>query len=260
MANTSADHPEAEAPAWARLRRALLAEAAAWPDPARRFHSEAEIAARHGVSRVTVRRALAALAEAGVLTRVRGSGSFVRPAPLAEHITPTMQVDQGWRELGRAPETRVLACRPIRADAAAARALGLARGARLLFIKRLRLAGGVPLAIDERLIPAEVAARCGLDVGSAAGSIIGLLWKAGPLDTGRWSIAARPPVPAEAMLLAIGPAQPVLVRRMEYLGAAGRVVLTGQSVHRGDLMRYTLSLPLRRASTEEPMRAEVAEG
>jgi DNA-binding GntR family transcriptional regulator len=255
---------DAEAPAWVRLRRRLMAEAASWPDPARRFHSEAEIAARHGLSRVTVRRALAALEAEGLLRRVRGSGSFVRAAPLAEHLTPTMEVDKGWRAKGRVPVARLLACRTLRADAASAALFGVSRGTRLLFVKRLRALDDIAVAIDERLIPASVATACGLDATAAAGSIIGRLWKAGPLDTARWTIEARPPTAEEARLLGIPPTQPVLVRHMTYVDARGRTVLTGFSVHRGDMMRYALALPLEPpqatvAAEDAPMRAEVAE-
>jgi GntR family transcriptional regulator len=254
---------DGEAPAWVRLRRRLMAEALAWRDPARRFHSEAEIAARFSVSRVTVRRALAALEAGGVLRRVRGSGSFVRPPTLAEHLTPTMELDKGWRASGHVSLVRVLACRRLRADAAAAAAFNLARGAGLLFIKRVRSLDGVPVAIDERLVPAGIAAACGLDASTASGSIIRQLWTAGPLDNARWTIEARRPAAEEAMLLGIPPDQPVLVRHMAYVDARGRTVLTGCSVHRGDMMRYALTLPLEppRAAEEmdeAPMRAEVA--
>jgi GntR family transcriptional regulator len=248
-------------PAWTRLARQLAAEAAAWPDPALRFHSEAEIARRFALSRVTVRRALASLVEAGLLDRVRGSGSFVRAATLAEDLTPTMQVDQGWRALGRVPVARVLACRTMRAGAAAAAALGLKRQARVLFVKRVRGADGLALAVDERLVPADVARACGLDATSAAGSILGRLWRAGPLEAVRWSIAARAPTAEEMRLLGIGPAQPVLIRQMTYTDAAGRRVLTGHSVHRADRVRYTLAMPLHPVPAESAlMQEEVAGG
>jgi GntR family transcriptional regulator len=262
VADTSPNGAAAEdafAPAWVRLKRRLAADAAGWPDPARRFHSEAEIARQSGLSRVTVRRALAALEAEGLLRRVQGAGSFVRAAPLAEDITPTMEVDKGWRAAGHIAVARILACRPVRASAGAAAALGLKRGARLLFVKRLRAVDGVPVAIDERLVPATVAAACGLDAASAAGSIIALLWRAGPLREGSWSVSARPPNAEEMRLLGIGPAQPVLLRHMSYVAADDRTVLTGHSVHRADMMRYTLSLPLRpQGLAEDTLRAEIA--
>lgn len=238
-------------PAWARVLRQLRAEAVAWRDPAQRFHSEVELAQRFAVSRVTARRAFDALAAEGLVRRVKGLGTFVCAAPLAEDFTPTMEVEKGWRALGHDPVARVLSCRTLRADAAAAAALGVARGARLLFIKRIRAVSDVPIAVDERLVPLAVARSCGLDAGTATGSIIARLWQAGPLDTGRWSIEARLPTAEECLLLGIGPEQPVLARRMRYANSEGRCVLAGHSVHRADKVRYTLSLPLGRQPHDE---------
>lgn len=248
-------------PVWARVMRQLRAEALAWPDPARRFHSEADLARRFAVSRVTARRAFEALAAEGLVRRVKGLGTFVCAAPLAEDFTPTMEVEKGWRALGHDPVARVLTCRVVRADAAAAAVLEVGRGARLLFIKRVRAVSGLPIAVDERLVPLAVARSCGLDAVTATGSIIARLWQAGPLDTGRWSIAARLPTAEESLLLGIGPDQPVLARQMRYADASGRPVLAGHSVHRADKVRYTLTMPLDRqmpAGAPAGVLAEIA--
>jgi len=258
-ATLGARSAESSLPAWARVLRQLRAEAVAWPDPAQRFHSEAELVQRFGVSRVTARRAFESLAAEGLVRRVKGLGTFVCALPLAEDFTPTMEVEKGWRALGHDPVARVLSCRTLRADAAAATALGVARGTRLLFIKRVRAVSGMPIAVDERLVPLAVAQRCGLDAGTAAGSIIARLWQAGPLDTGRWSIEARLPTPEESLLLGIGPEQPVLARHMRYANAEGRCVLVGHSVHRADKVRYTLSLPLDRQHDDEAPETVQAE-
>src|SRR5215216_7136555 len=50
-----------------------------------RLPTELELAAEHQISRGTVRQAMSVLVNEGLLERVRGRGTFVRPLPLASH-------------------------------------------------------------------------------------------------------------------------------------------------------------------------------
>ncbi|HEY6379113.1 MAG TPA: PLP-dependent aminotransferase family protein [Candidatus Dormibacteraeota bacterium] len=76
-----------------RLAASLRSEAAAL-DSGSRLPSTRELVARHGVSPVTVSRALAALAAEGLVTTRPGAGTFVAPSPPAAHAAP---VDMSWQ-------------------------------------------------------------------------------------------------------------------------------------------------------------------
>jgi GntR family transcriptional regulator len=123
--------------------------------PGEALPSEPELAQRFKVSQGTVRKALDALAAAGVLVRRQGRGTFV-----ATHAEAQVQYrflrlmpDQGAREAMR---RRFLDCRRQRAPAEVARALGLGGGDSVLQIRRLLLAGDSPVVLDDIWLPARL--------------------------------------------------------------------------------------------------------
>ena len=237
-------------PPYLQIQRQLLAEAYSWPDPDVRFHSEQAVASRYGVSRMTARRALSELAAEGILTRRKGSGTFVARRRLTETFTPTMQVARSWRALGFDTTARLLRFETIRASADVLRRLQQPHGASVLLIHRIRVVKGEPVAIDTRFVPADVARCAALTEADATGDILQALWRAGPLDHAEWGIEARLATADEARLLGIAPGSPVLFRTMTYIDRLGQPAAIGQTVNRADRMRYGLQLPLRSAAEE----------
>lgn len=233
-------------PLFAQLKQWLLAEIAGWPDASQRFHTEADIAARFSVSRHTVRRAIADLVRAGLLSRSRGAGSHVQQPRLAETIDSRMDVRGDWRALGVEMTTRVLAFARQSAAPAVAGELGVAAGTPVVAIRRLRLVAGVPVALDERHLPLDVAATARLTRRSAATSIIEVLRRAGLTAAAEWRIDAVRPHATEQAILQVRTDAPLLIRRMRYRDSAGRCILAGRSAHRGDLMSFVVRLPLDR--------------
>ena len=190
-------------PPYVQIEASLAAEAVAWPDGTVPFHSEAAVASRFQVSRMTARRALQGLVERGLLTRARGLGSFVTAPKLVEAFTPTMQVHRAWRTLGLDVEMRVLRFEYLHPGEDACRKLELRRNAKVLYMRRLRLLAGAPIALDDRFIPPAIAKAAKLVRADLAGSILDALWRAGPLSHADWEIEARAADQEEAALLAM---------------------------------------------------------
>jgi GntR family transcriptional regulator len=122
--------------------------------PGEALPSESELAQRFKVSQGTVRKALDALAADGLLVRRQGKGTFV-----ATHAEAQVQYrflrlmpDQGPRE---AMQRRFLDFRRLRAPAEIARALDLDSGDSVLQLRRLLLAGEVPVVLDDIWLPAR---------------------------------------------------------------------------------------------------------
>lgn len=230
-------------PLFFQLRQRLLALVAGW-DVNARFLTDAEIASRFGISRTTVRQAVDGLVHEGLLRRARGSGTWVLPRRLEEKLSPGMNIRSQWQDAGLPMQISVLKFERIPAGAWEADMLRIELGEDVLSVRRLRSAAGVSVAIDDRCLPADVVADW--TPAHAEGSLLHQLWEQQPLTDGNLEIEAALAGPDEIRHLGVSAGAPVVVRTLRYANAAGRIVLAGRSVHRADLMRYSIHIPLRR--------------
>lgn len=138
----TADDPPAGAPLWRQIADTLRAEAARL-EPGHRLPSEARLAARFGVNRHTVRRALAALAEAGLVHARRGSGVTVIAPPTDYPISRRTRFHAAMAVSGRVPGRQVLSVETLPGSDAETSALDLPAGTRLIRAEGLTFADGV---------------------------------------------------------------------------------------------------------------------
>jgi GntR family transcriptional regulator len=118
--------------------------------------SERDLARQLGISRVTVRKAIAGLVEKGILVQRWGSGTFIAPATRVEQ--PSSRLSSFTDDMlarGMTPGARVLerSCGP--ASPTESMALGLSPGEPVSRLKRLRLAAETPMAIEHAVVPAR---------------------------------------------------------------------------------------------------------
>jgi len=118
--------------------------------------SEIELSATWGISRPTARRAIQELVDQGLLVRRRGVGTQVVNAQL-RRTASLSSLYQDLAEAGREPSSKVLELRPEVADEQTAAALGLSPGAGVIYLERVRLADGAPLALMRNWLIREVA-------------------------------------------------------------------------------------------------------
>ena len=135
-----------------------LAEAMAAGElrPGDRLPPERELAARFGVSRMTLRHALHSLAGRGMLVRARGrrGGTFVGEPKIERDLTTLAGLTDQLRRQGHTAGARVLAAREGPAGRRTAGALWLEPGDRVFEVIRVRLSDGEPLALERSLFPA----------------------------------------------------------------------------------------------------------
>ncbi|MCA0850731.1 phosphonate metabolism transcriptional regulator PhnF [Salipiger thiooxidans] len=117
--------------------------------------TEAELSSRFGVNRHTARRALADMAERGLVHARRGAGVFVQAAPFDYPIGGRVRFSQNIRASGRLPEKRVLRVETRPADTPEAEALALPAGAPVIVYEGLSLAECVAIAHFVSCFPAE---------------------------------------------------------------------------------------------------------
>lgn len=118
--------------------------------------SEAELEQEFGVSRITVRQALAALHASGLIHKVNGKGSFVTRPSDAPDLGPLTGFYQHMRSRGLKAHGKILAVRSVRASAIHAEALHIAPGEPQRAITILRLVESRPLAVGTTVGPAPL--------------------------------------------------------------------------------------------------------
>src|SRR6266480_6963445 len=118
--------------------------------------SERRLSGELGVSRLTLRAALDDLVREGFLVRRHGSGTFVSEPKIAQQLTLT-SFSEDMRRRGMVPGSRTIELRELHAGATVGRALNVSPAARVLLIRRLRLADGESMAIETLHLPAAIA-------------------------------------------------------------------------------------------------------
>ena len=126
--------------------------------PGDRLPAEQQLAVWFGVSRMTLRHALAELARRGLVTRTvgRGGGTFIAEPKLDRDFTTLAGFSEQLRRHGKVASARVLAATRIPASPAAAAALELAEGSGVHDVRRIRLADGRPIVIEHSQFPADL--------------------------------------------------------------------------------------------------------
>ncbi len=122
--------------------------------PGSKMPGEIDIAARFGVNRHTVRRAIAALAERGLVRAERGSGTFVEPSRIPYPIRQRTRFSEIVGRAGRAPSGALVANTVENADAEIAGKLKLKQGDPVVRLDLLRHADRVPISITTSWVSA----------------------------------------------------------------------------------------------------------
>lgn len=145
------DPPLSLGPTALAARERLLA---ALPGPGERLGAERELAERLGVSRSTIRAALADLERGGTIRRTRGraGGIFVAERKVERDLTSLAGLPAYLRRQGFQADARVLRTGTTEADEDAAAALGTPL---VHEVVRVRLADGEPISLERAVFPAE---------------------------------------------------------------------------------------------------------
>jgi len=122
--------------------------------PGAKIAPEPELMSEYGVSRATVRQALAGLVAERLLEIRRGLGTYVT-VPRFEHtIGGFYSFSREIERHGLQPGTKVLELRKEPAADVVAEALGVSAGTEVVALRRLRLAGADPLVVETSHLPA----------------------------------------------------------------------------------------------------------
>ena len=136
-------------PLWHQVEQSIRAaiDGGTWRAGAR-LPGEDQLTDLLGVSRITVRHALANLETAGILRREHGRGTFVRSARLVAGTRALTSFSEEMSALGLDVATRLLDVRRIKASGADRRALEIDEGSAVVRLRRLRFGGGQPIGVQ----------------------------------------------------------------------------------------------------------------
>jgi len=210
--------------------------------PGDRLPREQDLAASFGVSRMTLRQALSALAAHGVVQRVpgRSGGTFIVEPKIECDLTGLAGFTEQLRRAHVRAGARLLQATTLPASRVVAEALAMPVGSAVHLVVRVRTANREPLALERSFLPAD--AFPGLTSLGLSGSLYSLLRRRYRLEP-RTATEVLDPVTADdetAGLLGIQPGVPLLrITRTAY-AASGRAVEYARDTFRPDRIRVSV--------------------
>lgn len=195
-----------------------------------RLPGETEIAETYRVNRHTVRRALATLAERGLVRAERGSGTYVEAPRLSYPLRSRTRFSEIVGAGGREPRGQLIAASEEPATRELARALGLKAGAPLVRIEALRFADKTPICVSTSWLSSERFPDAGR-IFAATRSMTALLAHYGVRDyrRGGTRITAAIADASDAARLELALGRPVLVVDSTDIDAEGMPLITKRS-------------------------------
>jgi len=212
--------------------------------------SERELCDTYGISRMTVRQALAELVNDGLLRREQGRGTFVARPKIRKRLSQLTSYTMDMRARGKQASARVLRLEMVPARPKVADALQIEVAQPVALIERLRLTDGEPMAIEcchlsfdgcEAILEEDLShslyelliERCGVIPTRAQEEL-----EAGLCRSSR-----------EAQILGIQCGEPVLLIRRRTLDQDTRLFEYVESVYRGDNYIFSVELVAEEFST-----------
>ncbi len=229
-------------PIWEAIARTLTKDIGAGHyAPGDKLPTEAALAIRFGVNRHTVRRALAQLAEDGLVLPRRGAGVFVQGRPTDYRLGQRVRFHQNLAANGQLASRQVLSLTTRPCDKGEAAALGLAPGDPVHAFEGVSLADAQPIALFLSVFPADRLAALPPAL-RAEPSVTRALAACGVADYVRQStrLTAVLATPTQAIHLRLREGAPLLRSVAVNTDIAGRPVEFGTTWFAGDRITLTL--------------------
>jgi GntR family transcriptional regulator len=139
---------------YARIEETIATEIAQGEyRPGDQLPTEGALLQRFQVSRITVRRAVQNLVNRGLLEIRRGLGTFVLSPRIEADLTRLTGFVEDMNAAGRKATARVIGQGVVASSARVAERLQLGKGTKVMQIKRVRIADGMPISLDETYLP-----------------------------------------------------------------------------------------------------------
>ncbi|OKJ93373.1 GntR family transcriptional regulator [Streptomyces sp. CB02400] len=211
--------------------------------PGNLLGNEVDLSVRLGLSRPTVRQAIQSLVDKGLLVRRRGVGTQVVHSQVRRPLELSSLYDD-LETAGQGPTTRVIRNETVPAPADVAVALGLAEGAEVVMLERLRRTHGQPVALLCNYLPSGL---LGLDSARLeATGLYRMMRSAGiTLHSARQTVGARAATAQEAAGLDEKEGAALLTMQRTAYDDTGRAVEYGTHIYRASRYSFDFQLLVR---------------
>lgn len=242
MRNAQGPRQGARTPVWQAIAAALRTDISeARYRPGDRLPTEAQLAARFGVNRHTIRHALSGLVEEGLVRTRRGAGVFVAARPTDYPLGTRVRFSENLTAAGQRPDRTVHQIESRAATRGEAEALEVTTGDTLVCARGVSLGDGQPLALFESVFPAARLPGIEAALGRTA-TVTEALREVGVIDYTRASTrltAVRADV-TQALHLQLREGDPLLRSTSVNVDPAGVPVQYGRTWFAGDRVTLTL--------------------
>lgn len=193
--------------------------------------SEADLGKQYGVSRLTVRQALARLSFDGMIEAIRGKGTFVARPKVIHLVTSMRSFEDRMAARGIQVAHHLLRFQHTQPTEKAKETLGLAATERVYVLERLRLIEREIIGIECHFVPEAIGRLLDAKRVEDAPAIALIEEATGVQVTRSWTTAtAGRPTRQEAKRLGIKVTDPILIRGHAFWCADGRPVMYGRNV------------------------------
>jgi DNA-binding GntR family transcriptional regulator len=233
--------PSLSEPLYVRLKMALRDLIGKGLRPGDRLPSESELCQEYGLSRITVRQALDALAKEGAIERKQGRGTFVAAPKRDEPVVYFGSFTEEVAADGHRGSTRLVSAEIVEADARVAGRLAIPLHRPAWKIRRVRMRDGEPVCYQVSYVPQALlpeVSRAELRRGSLYDRLERTLGE--PLSEAEETIEAMLADPYRAALLEVDLGAPLLVLERVVFARSGRTVEYNRSFYNALAVRFTL--------------------
>jgi len=233
------DTPQSELPLYKRLRagvEALVASGALKPGEV--LPGERVLAEALGLSRVTIRKAIAALVDEGLLRRRHGSKTEIASHVEKSLATLTSFSEDMWSR-GLEPGCIWISREISRPSPSEMMALGLSARQQVVRLRRIRTADGAPIAIETSTVPTRFLPS----PESIGNSLYEALASVGAMpQRAVQRMRSRPASARDGELLACEAGAPLLIMERRCFLADEQIVEFSETRYRGDVYDFVLEL------------------
>ncbi|UOQ91864.1 GntR family transcriptional regulator [Halobacillus shinanisalinarum] len=202
--------------------------------------SEREFMEDFSISRSTVREAINLLVRDGALEKKKGKGTFISFKPIQEWLGYLGSTTETIRGMGMKPGAKLIDHGIIKPDQSVSTLTGLDVA---YFIKRVRYADDVPIAIENQYYPVEIGRKLAqYDLDNA--TLYDLLEKKLEIHfaDAEQMITSGPFHESDAKLLGVSPASCTLIINRMIYDNEGDLVEYQEGFYRSDMYSFSINL------------------